>query len=120
MSDQRSIKKEDAVNKGQVYGAGISGQNSARISVQINNKTASPIVTGSVGGNIENKFKNSFQPYTEKQKQSFAEAALELQTLLEQQASNYCPNFALACSTISAVTSSNSAARAIFSIVRRA
>ena len=88
MSDQRSIKQEDVVNKGQVYGAGISGQNSGRI-VQISNNTGSPIVTGSVGGNIENKVENSFKLYSEQQKQSFAEAASELQTLLEQLGQSY-------------------------------
>lgn len=58
-------------------------------SVSIGNNTASPIVTGSVGGNVENKVENSFNTYTEQQKQNLTEAAAEIQSLLEQLKQSY-------------------------------
>jgi phosphoenolpyruvate-protein kinase (PTS system EI component) len=58
-------------------------------SVTIGQNTGSPIVTGSVGGNVENKIENSFNTYTEQQKQSLAEAAAEIQALLKQLEQSY-------------------------------
>ncbi len=58
-------------------------------SVNAHNITASPIITGSVGGNLEHKTENSFNTYTEQQKQNLAEAAAEIQSLLKQLEQSY-------------------------------
>ncbi len=60
-------------------------------SVSIGNNTGSPIVTGSVGGNLENKIEDSFNN-TEQQKQSLADAAKEIQALLKQLEQTYSTN----------------------------
>jgi phosphoenolpyruvate-protein kinase (PTS system EI component) len=58
-------------------------------SVRIKQNSVSPIVTGTVGGNVDNRVENSFNTYTEKQKQSLAEAAAEIQALLKQLEQSY-------------------------------
>ncbi|MGB3641599.1 MAG: hypothetical protein WBA39_29065 [Rivularia sp. (in: cyanobacteria)] len=58
-------------------------------SVNIGKNNASPIVTGSVGGSIYNKVQNSFNTYTQEQKQNLAEAAAEIQQLLIQLEKSY-------------------------------
>jgi hypothetical protein len=58
-------------------------------SVNIGKNTASPIVTGSVGGNVSNNVQNSFNTYTQEQKQNLADAAAEIQQLLIQLEKSY-------------------------------
>ena len=58
-------------------------------SVSIGTNTNSPIVTGSVGRNVENNNENSFNTYTEQQNQNLAEAAAEIQSLLKQLEQSY-------------------------------
>lgn len=58
-------------------------------SVHINNNTASPIVTGKVEGNVDNRIENSFNTYSQEQKQNLAEAAEEIQALLTQLEQSY-------------------------------
>jgi hypothetical protein len=58
-------------------------------SIKIGTNTGSPIVTGHVGGNVSSEVKDSFNTYTSQQRQNLAEAAAEIQQLLEQLSQTY-------------------------------
>jgi len=58
-------------------------------SIKVKTNIGSPLVSGHVGGNVSNDVKDSFNNYTSEQKQSLAEAAAEIQQLLEQLEKSY-------------------------------
>ena len=58
-------------------------------SIKVRTNIGSPLVSGHVGGNVSNDVKDSFNNYTSEQKQSLAEAAAEIQQLLEQLEKSY-------------------------------
>ncbi|MBW4479938.1 MAG: hypothetical protein KME54_24630 [Tolypothrix brevis GSE-NOS-MK-07-07A] len=61
-------------------------------SVKIGTNTNSPIVTGRVKGSISNQVRDSSNTYNQDHKQSLADAAAEIQTLLEQLEKTYPAN----------------------------
>jgi hypothetical protein len=58
-------------------------------SIKIGNSYGSSIVSGHVGGDVSSEVKDSFNTYTQEQKQNIADAAAEIQKLLQQLEKSY-------------------------------
>lgn len=58
-------------------------------SIKVRTNIGSPLVSGHVGGNVSNEVKDLLNNYTSEQKQNLAEAAAEIQQLLEQLEKSY-------------------------------
>ncbi|MDZ8028282.1 MAG: hypothetical protein RMY36_013620 [Nostoc sp. SerVER01] len=58
-------------------------------SIKIGRSYASSIVSGHVEGNVSSEIKDSFNTYTQEQKQNLADAAAEIQELLQQLEKSY-------------------------------
>lgn len=58
-------------------------------SIKIGTNTGSSVVSGNVEGDVSSEIQNSFNTHTQQQKQNLAEAAAEIQELLEQLEKSY-------------------------------
>ncbi len=92
-------------------------------SIKIGENISSPIVTGHVKGNVSSEIKNSFNTYTQEQKQNLAEAASEIQKLLEQLEKSYptettTGKMTLATETIKCIENNPTLSKRIFSALK--
>lgn len=58
-------------------------------SIKIGKNIGSSVVSGNPGGDVSSEVKDSFNTYTQEQKQNLTEAAAEIQQLLEQLEKSY-------------------------------
>ena len=92
-------------------------------SINIGTNTGSSVVSGDVSGDVSSQVKDSFNTYTQEQKQNLAEAAAEIQQLLELLEKSYptetiTGKMALATETIKRIESNHTLSKRILNALK--